>query len=390
MTKDIYLDNSMTTRPSARAISKMLPILKDCWGLPTSPHKKGYEASRVNKDALSKIYSILEANKQDDFVFTSSGAEAVNQVIQSIYYDQTLESGKNHLITSHTDEAPAIMAIGNLEEIQCMGKMVDASSSGMVTKEIIAEAMTPRTALVSLSYANGLTGVINPVHEIGTLCEERGALFHLDATHVLGKIYFDFEDTKATHITFNGDNLHAPQGTGGLWIKGGRKCHSLIQGGIEQAGLRAGSFSIAHLAALAEALEEAFDTRDYLCTEIARLRNKLEKSVLEGCKDALSFFQEEERVPHITALGFPGVLNEALLFNLNKRGLFGSIGGGSFQQIGLILENCGIHHRIAHSAISFSLSRETTEEEIDRAIAIIIEEVAKLRNLSSTFFGGAS
>lgn len=385
MAKDIYLDNSMTTRPSERSISKMMPLLTKRWGNPLSPHEKGQQVNSDLVESLKNIYELLGAKKSDDFVFTSSGAEAVNHVIHSVYRDQTLESGKNHLITSHSDEAPAIMAIGRLEELHCMGKMVDATKQGMVTAQVIADAMTPRTALVSLCWANGLTGVINPVHEIGALCEERGCCFHLDATHVLGKLYFDLEDTKATHVTFNGDHLHAPKGTGGIWIKEGRKCSAFIVGGIEQAGLRAGSYNTAGLAALGEAALEALDARDYICTETARLRDKLESGVLEGFPDAYPFFRRQERLPNISAIAFPGIANEALLYRLSRRGIYASIGGGSFQQIGLVLENCGVDHRLAHTAINFSLSRETTEEEIDSAIAIIVEEAKKLRQLSSYF-----
>lgn len=386
MAKEVYLDNSMATRPSERSISKMMPLLTKHWGNPLSPHKKGHQANGDIVEALNSLYDLLGAKKNDDIVFTSSGAEAINHVIHSVYYDQTLESGKNHLITSNIDEAPAIMAIGQLEEINCMGKMVDATKEGMITAQTIADAMTPRTAMVSLSWANGLTGVINPVHEIGALCEERGSCFHLDATHVLGKLYFDLEDTKATHITFNGDHFHAPKGTGGLWIKGGRRCSPFIVGGIEQAGLRAGSFSTAALAALGEAAREAIDARDLVCTEVARLRDKLEEGIVEGFPDAFPFFQDQERLPHVTAIAFPGMTNEALLYQLSRRGVYACIGGGSFQQIGLILENSGVDHRLAHSAVSFSLSRETTEEDIDNAISIIVDEAKTLSKLSTCFF----
>lgn len=382
MVKEIYLDNGMSTRPSERSISKMMPLLLERWGNPMSPHNKGQELYSDIKESLSSIYTLLGANHQDDFVFTSSGAEATNHIINSIYYDQTLESGRNHFITSNIDEAPAIMAIGRLEENNCVGKMIQVGSKGYVTAKMIADALTPRTALVSLSWANGLTGVINPVEEISKLCEERGIFFHLDASHILGKLFFNLDDIKVTHLTFNGDLLHAPKGTGGLFIKGGRHCSPFILGGIEQAGLRAGSYSIANLAALGEAAREAMDARDLVCTEVARLRDKLEDGIIKGFPEAVIFFKEEERLPGVTAIGFPKIVNEALLFNLNRRGVYACIGGGSFQQIALILENCGIERILANGAISFNLSRYTTENEIDIAIEIIVEEAQRLKKIS--------
>ena len=242
--------------------------------------------------------------------------------------------------------------------------------------------MTPRTALVSLSWVNGLTGVINPVAEIAAICKERGVPLHLDITHALGKLYFNSEELGASFLTFNGDHLHAPKGTGGLWIKEGVRCSPFLIGGIEQGGRRAGSFSVANLVALGEAAKETIEARDYVGTEVARLRNKLEDGIIEGFPDAIVFYPNEERIPNVTAIAFPGVSNEALLYLLNKNGVYANIGGGSFQQIGLVLSAAGVDKKIAATTLSFSLSRETKEEEITCAIAIITSSAQRLRKLS--------
>lgn len=382
MTRGIYLDNSTTTRPSERAVAKMLPFFTEMWGSPSAPHQKGQELYPAMTESLRSIYSLIGAEEADHFVFTSSGAEAVNHVIFSTYFDITRATGKNQFITSHLDEAPAIMSIGRLEKIGCVSKMCQANTQGMITAEAIAETITPRTALVSLSWANGLTGVINPVSEIATLCHERGIRFHLDATHVLGKLFYELADVGAHLITFNGDHLHAPKGTGGLYIKHGVICSPFIYGGVEQAGHRAGSFNIPGLIALGQAAAEALDSRDLLCTEVARLRDKLEHGVMQEFPDAVPFFRDQERLPHCTAIAFPGILNEAMLYALNRKHVFASIGGGSFQQIGLVLAACGIPETLGQSTLSFSLSRETTEAEIDYAIAIIGEVARHLSRVS--------
>lgn len=370
----------MTTRPSQRSISKMMPFLTEKWGNPMSPHRKGHEIHSDLKEAYQAIYSLLGASEEDSFVFTSSGAEAINHVINSLYFDQTLQSGRNHFITSIIEEAPPIMAIGKLEKLSCVGKMVHPDSHGRITLKAIADAITPRTALISLSLANGLTGVIHPMESISALCEERGIFFHLDVTHALGKL--DISHIKADYITFNGDHLHAPKGSGGLLIKGKKKLSPFIVGGIEQNGLRAGSFNIGILAALGEASLETMDAYDYVCTEIARLRDKFEKGIIQGLDNANVLFKDEERLPNISTMAFSGIVNELFLFNLNKRGLFASIGGGSFQKIELILEHCEVKKTTAQTAINFNLSRKTTEDEIDKAIEIIIDEAQKLRKMS--------
>jgi cysteine desulfurase len=378
----IYLDNQTVTRPSDQAIAAMLPFLTERWGVPSAPHQVGQQLYPAIEEALRGIYALLGAKESDEIVFTSSSAEGINQVVLSTYFDVTVHTGKNQFITSLIDEAPSIMAIGRLEQLSCIGKMVSANSNGQITATAIAEAMTPRTALVSLAWANGLTGVINPVSEIAQVCQERGVHLHLDASHVLGKIFPDWEEIPAHFLTFNGDSFHAPSGTGGLFIRHDTKCSPLILGGIEQAGHRAGSYSVAGLVALGQAAREAIDARDLLGTEVARLRSKFEQGIVAHIPEAVVFFQDQERLPNCTAIAFPGIANEALLYLLNRRGVYASIGGGTYQQIGLILSNCGIDPILAHTAISFSLSRETTEDEIDRAIEIIAESIRHLRKMS--------
>jgi cysteine desulfurase len=386
MPKEIYLDNSMTTRPSERSISKMMPFYTERWGHPSAPHQKGQELYPAMTESFKAIYAMLGAKDEDDFVFTSSGAEAVNHVILAAYMDITIPTGKNQYIVSSIDEAPPIMAVSRLERFGCVAKSVHPCPQGKILAESIAEAITPRTALVSLGWAHGLTGVVNPVAEISQLCQKRGIALHLEATHILGKLFYEMEDIGAHFITFNGDHLHAPKGTGGLYIKAGIKCSPFILGGIEQAGQRAGSFNVAGLAALGQSAHEVIDSRDLLCTEVARLRNKFELGVTKGFSEAEAFFTDQERLPNCSVIGFPGIANESLLFALNRKGVYASIGGGSFQQLGLVLKASGIPESIANSAISFALSRETTEEEIDGAIDIVVESAKKLRKISGTLY----
>lgn len=373
----------MTTRPSDKAVCRMLPFLTHMWGSSSTPHQMGQELFPAIEESLKAIYSLLGANEIDNFVFTSSGAEAINHAFISTFLDVSRKTGKNQFITSHVDEAPFIMSIGRVEQLGGVGKMVKPNKAGLITAEAVAEAITPRTALVSLSWANGLTGVIHPVNEIAALCAERGIRFHLDATHVLGKLYYELDDLKAHFISFNGDHLHAPKGTGGLYIKAGTHCSPFIVGGLEQGGQRAGSLNMPALAALGYAAREAIESRDLLCTEVARLRDKLETGISSEYPEAMIFFRDQERLPQCTTIGFKGIINEALLYALNRKNIFASIGGGSFQQIGLILEASGIPETLAQTAISFSLSRTTTEDEIDRAIAIIGDTARRLRKTSS-------
>lgn len=379
----IYLDNSMTARPSKKAVSAMMPYFSDYWASPSSPHSMAQQVSGVIRESYQTLYDLLGASSLDTVIFTSCGAESVNHAFQSVYTDIAVPRGKNHFITGKTDEAPALMAMHKLEELGCVGKCVDVNKQGHVTAELLGDVLSPRAALVSLSWADGLTGVVQPVEEIAALCEERGILFHLDATHVLGKLYFSPEEIKADLMSFNGPQLHAPQGTGGLFIRNGLKLSPFIAGGMEQAGLRGGGLNIPGLVSLGVAAKEALDARDLLCTETVRLRDRLEKEIKEHLDDVTVFYEDQYRLPHVSCIGFPGVANEALLYLLNRKGVMGCIGGGSLQQIGLVLMAAGVEETLAHSSVSFSLSRETTESDIDRSVQIIVDSVKQLRKSST-------
>ncbi len=379
----IYLDNSTAARPSEKAISGMQPIYQKFWGAASAPHGKGLELTSLITEAYQGLYTFLGAKPRDTIILTSSGAEAVNHAIYSSYCDITLNTGKNQFLCSSTDEAPAIMSMGRLERFGNVCRLLPAGPKGYVEAKTFADYVNPRTALLTLSWANGLTGVIQPLNEIASICFERGIRLHLDATHVLGKLYFELEDTGADLISFNGAQLHAPQGTGALFIKEGIKIPPFIVGGLDQAGQRAGTLDLAKLTALHIAVKEAAEARDLLCTETARLRNRLETLVTNGFPDAKILFQESERLPNCSAIAFPGIANEALLYSLNRKQVYASIGGGNFQQISFVLEACGTPRSLAACAVSFSLSRETTEAEIERAAEIIVENAIKLRKTSS-------
>lgn len=382
MAKGIYLDNSMTSRPSDPSIAAMLPFLKEMWGVPTQPHQMGQELFFSMKESYQAIYALLKAKESDQFILTSSGAEAVNHVFLSAYLDITDPTGKNQYIVSAIDEAPSLMSLSRLEQLGCVAKVIQPNAKGFVTVESIADAITPRTALVSMSLANGLTGVINPVDEIAELCKSRGIAFHIDVTHTLGRLDSDFSKINPTYLTFNGDHLHAPKGTGGLSIREGVKCSPFIAGGVEQAGLRAGNLNVASLAALGTAAKELVDANDFVCTEIARLRNQFEEELTKQIPDVTIFFKDSDRIPTCSCIGFDGISNELMLYHLNKKQLFASIGGGSFQQIALILRASFIDASKACTAINFTLSRYTTEEDIEKAVLIIAETAKSLRKIS--------
>lgn len=323
-------------------------------------------------EAFAAIYALLEVDRNHHFIFTSSGAEAVNHAVFSAYLDITRKSGRNHFISASIDEAPAIMAMSRLSELGCVHEMAPADHQGIVSAKAIGETITPRTAMVSVSWANGLTGVVQPVEEIAALCRDRGILFHVEATHVLGKGYYSFDASGADLVTFEG-----LPGTGCMFIRDGVEISPFILGGDEQACMRAGGLNFRGLLELGSAAREAVRFRDHFCMEIVRLRDRFEEMV------GKPLFNAQRRVPHLSAHIFPGVTSDALLFLLQKRGVhLATFGGGRFQHMMHVLSACGIKGHRVHSGLSFSFSHQTTEEEVEQVAQKTLEVVEKLRGYS--------
>jgi cysteine desulfurase len=378
----IYLDNQTATRPFKEAIDKMAHCLQNHWGSLSSSHSFGQKMRLSVAEAYSALYDLFDADEEDNLIITSSGAEAINHVIWSVYFNISRKTGKNHFVTTAIEEAPIILSFERLQEFGCAFFQAKVSQGELQMKSLI-ESLTPRTALVSLSWANGLTGVIQPIQEISKICKERGILLHVDASHVLGKGAFSFKESGADFLTFNGELIHGPKGVGGLLIRQNRELHPFIVGGNDQCGLRGGGFNTAACIALGYAASQLKKQNDYCCIEIARLRHFFEEKLLRTLPEISICFQEKERVPHITAIDFKGVYGEALAFLLNRKGLCANFGGGNYQQLHYLLKSSGMD---THSALSFGLSLETTEKEIQESISLIADAVIHLRKNSEHLF----
>lgn len=370
--KEYLLDSIVKSPLPQEVIEAMLPYFQHHVGSPAFNHKKAIELYPFLRLALKAIYRLIDAPVEAPFIFTSSGAEAINQVIFATYLDVTRKSGKNHFLTAATAEAPAILTMSRLKELGCHFEMIPTNEAGVVTKEAVIEAITPRTALISLSLVNALTGVVQPLKEIGAIIKERNIALHLDISHILGKMPLTFSELLgfgADFITFNGDQIQAPPATGGLFLQPDSTIQPLILGGNEQI-FRGGSFNLPYFMGLAKAAELAFDRVDFFPLEVSSLRNFFEQELTKKIPGASVLFKETPRVPHISALHFPKVHGEHLAFLLQRKNLFASLGGGHFQKLHYILEAAG---KSSDSALSFSLSNSLQKADLAEAISLIVE-----------------
>lgn len=366
----IYLDHHSATKPSTSAIERMLVFFKSDWGDPLAPHFMGQQAVASIQKNTKRFVDLLGLNPQDRIFCFHNRLEALSQLAFSHYRNTVYQTGKNQIITTNTEDVGSLQVWRQLEEIGCICTQVAVNQQGQITQEILKEALFPKVSLLSLSWANSLTGVIHPLADLAELCKAKGILLHVDASSVLGKTYLCLRELPIDFLSVEGSLIHAPQGTSVMIIK------------------ENSSFSCAQqqtpaaLASLVAAVEENIALFESTCLETARLRDAFEEKICQQISYSQVLFAHVERLPNGSVIAFPMVHAEALLYLLNRKGVFASIGGGQHQMLSQILIKCHISPEIAHSAISFSLSYETTEEQIEAAICIIVDCVKQLKKMT--------
>lgn len=325
--------------------------------------------------AANAILKSLGANGST-LIFTSSGAEAISQVLSSVYLEVTRETGHNHFLTTGIEDFSILMGLKHLKKLDCHFKMLAVDEMGRLCASVLSESIGPKTAMLSLSLANPLTGVIQPIADLARVCKEKEILLHVDISCTFGKIFFSFQDFGIDFLTFDGQLLGAPKAAGGILVREGLSIEPLIHGNPP--------FQREAFLLLSEAMSQGQNRLDHVCTETARLRVKLEEGIKERVPDATLLFQEADRLPNVATAIFPKIANELLSFHLQRKGVFASFGGEASQHLSSILKTCGVRSDLALSALSFALSHTTTDTEIDQTLSLIEETAKELRKYYET------
>lgn len=380
--KDIYLDHHTTSNVDPVVIDAMLPFFTKNWGILTQAHQMGQKMVKDVKLAYQSLYDLIQASDEDTIIFTSSHAESMAQIFNSIYYTQVKGEGKNHFITLNSEDAETLMNFHDLEPKGCLCTQIKLDSFGVVNPKDIVDAITPRTAFISLSLAHGLTGVLQPIEEIIELCKLRKIALHIDVRYVVGKMDVDVKELNADFITFSSDKIHGPKSASALYIKKGSILKPLILGGFEQNNLRGAPVDIAQLIGFAKAATIAKENIGHLSLETSSLRDYFESTLQKklGFVDVL--FSKSLRLPNVSVISFKTIASDTLLYALNQRGVYATFGGGLFQKLSYLLDNLGYSSKISETSVSFALSKDTTQKDLDCVIEIIVEEVKRLSKLS--------
>lgn len=378
----VYADNAATTRVSDTAFNAMLPYFKEQYGNPSSLYTVGQKAQEALYSAREIMAKYLNCEIKE-ITFTSGGSEADNQAILTGAYLGE-KKGKKHIISSAFEHHAVLHTLKKLESQGFEITLLPVHSDGFVRVDELEAAIRPDTALVTIMYANNEIGTVQPIAEIGRVCREKGVLFHTDAVQAAGHIKIDVKAENIDMLSLSAHKFHGPKGIGMLYAKKGINLYTLIEGGAQERGKRAGTENVPAIMGMAAAFKEANENIDKNFGYVKSLRDKLAQGL--------------SKIPHSKINGdisnglagtlnmcFEGIEGESLLLLLDDRGISASSGSactsGSLDPSHVLLA-LGLPHEVAHGSLRISLSEYNTEEEVEHILKNVPEVVAYLRSMS--------
>lgn len=375
----IYADNAATTKMSDVAVKAMLPYLQEIYANASSVHLLGQRSAAALFSARQQAAQVLNCAPKEVF-FTSGGSEADNQALISAAA-LGKKQGKCHIVSTAMEHHAILHTLEALENQGFTVTLLRPQADGIVTTMQVAEAITDHTCLVSVMYANNETGAIQPIREIGALCRKRGVLFHTDAVQAAGHLTIDVQRDNIDMLSLSAHKFHGPKGIGLLFAKSNIQLTSLIRGGGQERGKRAGTENLPGIIGLAAALKDAQENMQANTAYITGLRDALRNGLDKI--DAASFNGSREHcLPGTINYSFQGVNGEALLSLLSNEGICCSSGSacsaGSLEPSHVLLA-LGLSHEMAQSALRFSLCEYNTMDEVQTIITKVTEAVNRLR-----------
>jgi cysteine desulfurase len=378
----IYLDNNATTPLLPEVFEAMRPYFVDQFGNASSIHHHGQNTRAAVEDARDSVAALLGC-RASEVVFTSGGTEADNLAIAGL-----VDAGE-HVITSSIEHHAVLLACKHLEEIGVEVTVLPVDGRSVVDPADVRRALRPNTRLISVMMANNETGVLQPVEEIGKIAAEAGAYFHTDAVQAAGKVRVDVKQIGCHALSISGHKIHAPQGVGALYVRKGISIRPLFYGGRHERSRRAGTENVPGIVGLGKAAQlakEALDRGDD--RNMSAMRDRLQQGILAQVEDARVNGDDAPRVPNTTNIRFDYIDGEAMVIALDLKGVAVSTGAacssGAIEPSHVLLA-MGLRPDQARASIRFSLGKQTVAEDIDYALALVPEVVARLRELSPVY-----
>ncbi len=383
--RPIYLDNNATTRTDPAVVAAMLPYFSEQFGNASSTHAFGNEVAGAVKQARKSLQALLGAAFDHEIVFTSGGTESDNTAILSALDTQ---EGRDEIVTTAV-EHPAILAL--VEYLRTSrgikAHLIEVDSCGRLDVEAYQRALGPRTAIASVMAANNETGTLFPVDELAVVAHQAGALFHTDAVQAVGKIPLDLKATEIDMLSLSGHKLHGPEGIGALYLRKGTPFSAFVRGGPQERRRRGGTENVPAIVGLGKAAELALTHMVDQATRVRALRDRLEEGILRlGHCSALG--DVGKRLPNTSNIAFEHLEGEAIIHHLNRTGIAASLGSacasGSMEP-SHVLRAMNVPAASLRGAIRFSLSRDTTIDDVVCVLNLLPEIIAKLRTSSPSW-----
>lgn len=380
----IYLDNNATTPCDPRVVETMVPYFFEKHGNAASrSHQFGWEAEDAVDYAREQIAKLIGAEDKE-IIFTSGATESNNLALKGVY-EMYAKKG-NHIITVETEHKCILDTCKHLEKLGAEVTYLKVGEDGRVNVAELEAAITPKTILVSVMWANNETGVIQPMREIALVCEKHGVLFHSDATQAVGKIPVNPRETGIHLMSFTAHKMYGPKGVGALYVsrKNPRvKVTAQMDGGGHERGMRSGTLNVPGIVGFGKAAEIALQEMHQDAERLSKLRDKLEHALTQ-LEETKVNGNIEHRMPHVSNISFKHVEGEGLMmtFNQNIAVSSGSACTSASLEPSYVLVGMGLGDDLAHSSIRFSLGRFTTEADVDAAIELVAKGVNHMRELS--------
>ncbi len=385
--REVYLDNNATTQVAPEVVEAMLPFLKELYGNPSSMHAFGGKIGAHLERARESVARLVGAERPSEIIFTSCGTEADSTAIWSAL---NTEPDKSHIITSRV-EHPAVRSLAlHLKRKGYHVTELPVDSAGLLDPRDVERAITKKTALISIMAANNETGVLFPIEEIGRIAASHGVKFHTDAVQLVGKVHLDVRSLNVNLLALSGHKIHAPKGIGALYVRRGTRFRPFLIGGHQERGRRGGTEAVPNIVALGKAAELALEHVDEEQSRVRALRDRLERGLLEAIPSAKVNGDPQQRLPNTTNISFEHVEGEAILLMMSDLGMAASSGSactsGSLEP-SHVLRAMGVPYTFAHGSIRFSLSRYTTDDDVDYVLEHMPAIIARLREISPFWKG---
>ncbi|HAA65051.1 MAG TPA: cysteine desulfurase NifS [Thermoanaerobacter sp.] len=378
----IYLDNAATTPVDKRVLEAMLPYYSDVFGNPSSLHSHGQEAKKAIEEAREKVAKALGADSEEIY-FTSGGSESDNWALKGVAY--ALKEKGNHIITTEIEHHAVLHTCRYLEKEGFKVTYLPVDEYGLVKPEDLKKAITDKTILVSIMFANNEIGTIEPIEELVKIAHEKNIYFHTDAVQAVGNVPIDVKKLDVDLLSLSAHKIYGPKGVGALYIKKGVKIHSLIQGGTQERNRRAGTENVPGIVGLGEAIELITKNLDSHINKLKFLRDKLINGILEKIPYTRLNGHPTKRLPGNVNVSFEFIDGESLILNLDMAGICASSGSactsGSLEPSHVLLA-IGLSKELARGSLRLTIGKDNTEEDIDKVLEALPQIVKRLRSIS--------